>query len=50
VKETNSALARYPRFSLIEKISPKFYPTSGEASVAVANIVKEEILRKNARG
>lgn len=50
VKETNNALAKYPRFSLIEKISPKFYPTSGEASFAVANLIKEEIIRKNARG
>lgn len=50
VKDTFEYLAQFPRFSLIEKVSPKFFPTSLEASVAVANVVKEEILRKNAKG
>lgn len=50
VKETYAYLAKFPRFSLIEKISPRFFPTSVEASVAAANIIKEEIQKKNAKG
>jgi hypothetical protein len=44
VKETSNYLAKFPRFSLIEKISPNFFPTSGEASVAVAKIIKDAII------
>lgn len=50
VKETSSYLAKFPRFSLIEKIAPNFFPTSGEASVAVAKIIKDAIIEKNSRG
>lgn len=50
MKETSSYLAKFPRFSLIEKIAPHFYPTSGEASIAVARLIKEEIKKKNAKG
>lgn len=28
LKETHTYLASFPRFSLIEKIAPKFFPTS----------------------
>ena len=50
IKETYAHLATYPRFSLIEKIAPKFYPTSLEASVAVARLIKNEIEAKNKKG
>jgi len=50
IKETYNYLAKFPRFSLIEKISPKFFPTSNEASAAIATIIKEEIIRKNSKG
>lgn len=50
VKDTFEYLAKFPRFSLIEKVSPKFFATSSEASLAVAKVIKEEIQRKNAKG
>ena len=50
IKDTFEYLAKFHRFSLIEKISPLFYPTSTEASLAVAKVIKEEIIRKNALG
>jgi glucosamine-6-phosphate deaminase len=43
-------LAKFPRFSLIEKISPNFFATSGEASIAVAKIIKEAVIKKNSKG
>ena len=36
LKETDAYLSKFPRFSLIEKIEPKFYVTSAEASRKVA--------------
>lgn len=36
LKETLSYLASFPKFSLIEKIEPKFFPTSVEGSRRVA--------------
>lgn len=50
LKDTFSYLAQFTRFSLTEKISPLFYPTSTEASMAVANVIRKEIERKNALG
>ena len=50
IKETFEKLAKFPRFSLIEKISPLFYPTSTEASLAVAKVIQAEIKRKNDEG
>lgn len=50
VRETSNYLAKFPRFSLIEKISPNFFPTSGEASITVANIIKNAIIDKNNKG
>lgn len=50
IKETYNYLAKFPRFSLIEKISPRFFPTSSEASLAIAQVIKEEIVRKNSKG
>ena len=50
VKETYAYLAKFPRFSLIEKMSPAFYPSAHEGSLAIAHQIKEEIHRKNALG
>jgi glucosamine-6-phosphate deaminase len=50
VKDTHAYLAKFPRFSLIEKITPRCFQTEAEGSLAIANIIKEEILRKNALG
>ena len=36
LKQTISYLSTFPRFSLIEKIEPKFFATSSEASKKVA--------------
>lgn len=41
VKETHAYLAKFPRFSLIEKISPRFFPTESEGSLAIAGLIKE---------
>ncbi len=50
IKDTYNYLSKFPRFSLIEKMEPRFFPTSTEASIAAATIIKNEILRKNAKG
>lgn len=36
LKDTLTYLAGFPKFSLIEKIEPKFFPTSVEGSIKVA--------------
>lgn len=36
LKETLAYLANFPRFSLIEKIEPKFFQTSADGSKRVA--------------
>lgn len=36
LKETLNELSGFPRFSLIEKIDPRFYATAAEASIKVA--------------
>jgi glucosamine-6-phosphate deaminase len=46
IKDTFSYLAKFSRFSLIEKIAPIFFHTAIEASIAVAQSIKDEILRK----
>jgi hypothetical protein len=40
VKETHAYLAKFPRFSLIEKITPRCFQTTAEGSLAIANIIK----------
>jgi glucosamine-6-phosphate deaminase len=50
IKDTYAYLAKFPRFSFVEKIPPRFFPTSAEASLAAATSIKEEIERKNAKG
>lgn len=50
LKETLKDLARYPRFSLIEKIEPVIFDSSVEASVKAAQIIKETIKEKNSKG
>jgi glucosamine-6-phosphate deaminase len=46
LKETHSYLAGFPRFSLIEKIEPKFFPSSVEASRKVAEEIRDAIRAK----
>lgn len=43
-------LAGFPRFSLVEKMTPLCFPTSKEAAKAIAQIIREQIQAKNARG
>ena len=50
LKETFTYLSKFQRFSLIEKISPLFFPTSTEASLSVAKVIQAEIIRKNNLG
>jgi hypothetical protein len=50
LKETLNELSGFPRFSLIEKIDPRFYATAAEASVKVAQEIKNAILEKNKQG
>ena len=46
LKETISYLAGFPRFSLIEKIQPKFFQTSADASKKVAEQIRDAIKAK----
>ena len=43
IKETHEYLSTFKRFSLIEKIEPKFFKTSQDASVEIARVIKKSI-------
>ena len=43
IKETMYGLSKFSQFSLIEKIPPKFFLTSSEASKSVAHMIRETI-------
>ena len=47
LKNTISYLSTFPRLSLIEKIEPKFFPTSAEASKKVAEEIRDAIKAKS---
>lgn len=47
LKETINYLSKFPKFSLIEKIEPKFFPTSVEGSKKVAQEIRDAIKLKN---
>ncbi len=50
LKETTTYLSEFARFSLIEKIEPKFFLTANEGARKAAEVIKETILAKNAKG
>ena len=50
LKETLQNLSQYSRFSLIEKIEPKFFPTAADASKKIAMEIRDAIKAKNAKG
>jgi hypothetical protein len=43
IKETHDYLCAFKRFSLVEKIEPKFFKTSQDSSVEVARVIKRAI-------
>lgn len=47
LKETLNYLSKFSRFSLIEKIEPKFFNTSAEGSKKVAEEIRDAIKAKN---
>lgn len=49
-KNTLQELSKFPRFSLIEKIEPRFFISSAQASIQVAQVIKQTIIEKNAQG
>ena len=46
LKETINYLSKFPKFSLTEKIEPKFFPTAYDASVRVAEEIRDTIKAK----
>ncbi len=50
LKETTTYLSQFPRFSLIEKIEPKFFMTASEGARKAAEAIKETIIAKNKEG
>jgi glucosamine-6-phosphate deaminase len=47
LKETLTQLSNFAKFSLIEKIEPKFFQTSAEGSKKVAEVIRDSIIAKN---
>ena len=45
-KETFKIFASFPKFSLKEKITPKFFVNSKEGSIHIAKVIKESIVEK----
>lgn len=46
-KDTLFTISKFSKFSLIEKIEPRFFATSTEASIKVAEIIRDTIKSKN---